>query len=200
MAFEEVVAGPLKVYIAPFGTAFPTLNEEPDASWTLIGTNGDMNYSEEGVTVSHSATYNKTRTAGAAGPIKAHLDNEDLMIRLTLIDITEEQYAVALNNQTVNATAAGVGTMGQTKMGLSRGVRPVAEFALVARGLSPKDETLPMQYCIPRCINESSPEVVHRKGVGAALALQLAALEDPSAASEQERFGYREVGTAPALP
>lgn len=199
MAFEEIVAGPLSVRIAPVGTAFPTLNETPSADWTLLGTNGDANYSDDGVEVMHEVTFNKVRTQAIA-PVKGLIESEDLMIRLTLVDISIEQYAVALNNNAVTTAAAGVGTMGQKRVGLSRGANTVQEFALIARGVSPEDATLPLQFCVPRVFNAANAQPVFRRGQPARLALSLEALHDPSAASEETRFGYFEYGTAPALP
>ena len=63
--------------------------------------------------------------------------------------------------------------------------------ALLARGLSPYNEALAMQYCVPRCFQSGAPAPVFRKGgTGAGLALTFEALEDLSAANAQERFGY----------
>ncbi|MEO0589116.1 MAG: hypothetical protein AAFZ11_01000 [Pseudomonadota bacterium] len=201
MAFEEIVAGPLSVYIAPVGTTFPTMDAAPSGDWALLGTNGDASYSEEGVEVMHDASFNKVRTAGAAGSVKALLDTEDFMLRLTLVDITLEEYARALNDNTVATTAAGSGTMGFKRAGLSRnaGKHAASEFALVARGISPEVETLPLQYCVPRVFNSANAQPVFRRGQPARLALSLEALHDPAASSASERFGYLQYGTAVAL-
>ncbi|MDZ4306982.1 hypothetical protein [Allopontixanthobacter sp.] len=185
----EIIGAPLTVWIAPVGEAFPLINVAPAGNWVKLGTNGDRNYSNDGVTVSHSKTYQKARPAGATGPIKAFLDEEDLMIRLVLWDITLEQYAYALNSNTVTTTAAGSGTAGFKKIGLSQSVGRTAEFALIARGLSPYDEAMAAQYEVPRCYDSGSAEPVYRKGQPAGLALELTALEDLEAASEDERFG-----------
>lgn len=198
MAFEEIIAGPLSIYIGAVGATFPTLDAAPNgATWTLVGTNGDKNYSEEGVQVQHNANFNKVRTAGAFGPVKALMNDEDLMIQITLVDASADEYARALGNAAA-ATAAGSGTMGFKKFGLSRGKTVVPEFALLARGNSPELSSLPMQFCVPRCYNEGNPQPIFRRGEPARLQLMLSALEDPTA-SAAERFGYVQMGTAAAL-
>lgn len=185
----EIIGAPFTVYIAPIGTTFPLINVVPAVAWIKLGTNGDRNYSNDGVTVSHAKTYQKVRPAGATGPVKAFLDEEDLMIRLTLWDMTLEQYAYALNSNTVGVTAAGVGTAGFKKIGLSQSVGKTKEFALLVRGPSPYDEAMSAQYEVPRCYDSGSAEPVFRNGAPAGLALELTALEDLGAASQQERFG-----------
>ncbi|MEL6485647.1 MAG: hypothetical protein AAFQ13_00690 [Pseudomonadota bacterium] len=189
----EIIGAPLVVYIAPTGTAFPEIATAPSGDWTLLGKRGDRSIAEEGVTVSHSKTYSNVRTAGASGPVKAFLESEDLMLRMTLLDLSIESYANALNGNTVTTVAAGSGTAGYKSVGLSQSVGRTQEFALLARGLSPEDETMNLQYEFPRVYESASPEPVFRKGgQGAALALSFMALEDLAAATPQERFGrYR---------
>lgn len=196
----EIVCAPLTLWVAEVGTAFPTIAAAPGSGWTKVGTNGDRSYESGGVTTTHRKTYDKIRTAGASGPVKANLSEEDLMFGLTLLDITLEQYQFALNGNTVSTVAPGSGTPGTKKIGLSESVGRTKEYALLARGLSPYDETLAMQYCIPRCFQSGSPAPVFRKGGGGAgLALSFEALEDLAASSEQERFGYILAAHLPAL-
>ena len=196
----EIIGAPLTLWLGPIGTAFPAVDAVPGAGWTKVGTNGDRNYEEGGVTTSHAKTFNKVRTAGASGPVKAFLSEEDLMFRVTLLDLTLEQYQLALNGNTVTTVAPGTGTVGTKKIGLSEDVGRTKEYALLARGLSPYNEALAMQFCIPRVYQSGAPEVVFRKGQPAGLALQFEALEDLTTATAQERFGYIIAGHLPALP
>lgn len=184
----EIVGAPLTLWLAPTGTAFPLVNAAPAGTWVLIGTNGTRNQSEDGVTVTHSQTLTKVRPGGATGPVKAFRTEEELMIKLTLWDITLEQYLVALNANTLTTTAAGVGTAGFKKLGLSRG-QTVKEYALLARGVSPYDEAMTAQYQVPRVYQSASPSVAYRKGVPAGIELEFTALEDLAAASNDVRFG-----------
>jgi hypothetical protein len=196
----EIIGAPLTLWVAPLGTAFPLINAAPAVAWTRLGTNGDRSYENGGITVSHSKTYSKVRTAGASGPVKAFLDEEDLMFRVTLLDLTLEQYANALNGNIVTTVAPGVGVQGTKRIGLSEDVGVTREYALLARGLSPYNELLSLQYEIPRCFQSGAPEVVFRKGQPAGLALTYEALENLSAATAQERFGVLRAAHLPALP
>lgn len=196
----EIIGAPLTVWIAPVGTVFPDITAAPAAAWIKLGTNGDRSYDEGGVTVTHGKSYNKVRPAGASGPVKAFLNEEDMMIGVNLMDVSLEQYRIALNNNTITTVAAGVGTPGTKKVGLSEDVGRTAEFALMARGLSPYNEALAMQYCVPRCYQSGAPSPQYRKGEPAILALQFEALEDLTASTAQERFGYILAATTAALP
>lgn len=184
----EIIGAPLTVWLGPVGTAFPLVNAEPSVSWVMVGTRGDRNYSGEGVTVAHQRTFQKARPAGATGPVKAWLDEEELMFRLVLWDISLEQYHRALSSNTLSTVAAGTGTAGYKKLGLSHGAG-VQEYALLARGVSPYDEAMVAQYEVPRCYQSGNPEPTYRKGVPSGLALEWTALEHLAASSSQERFG-----------
>lgn len=184
----EIIGAPFTLWVAETGTAFPAIDAAPGVGWTKIGTNGDRNYSEEGVTVAHSQSLNYARPAGATGPVKAFRTEEDLRISLTLWDLTLEQYANAMNGNPVETTAAGVGTAGFKEMGIYRGSQ-VREFALLLRGLSAYDPAFNAQYEVPRAVDAGSPEVQFSKGVPAGLAIEFMAMEDLNAATEAERFG-----------
>lgn len=184
----EIVGAPLTLWLAPVGTAFPLVNAAPAVTWVKIGTNGTRNQSEDGVTVTHSQSTNKVRPGGTTGPVKAFRTEEDMMIELTLWDVTLEQYRLALNSNPLTTTAAGVGTAGFKQVGLSSGLA-VREFALLARGVSPYDEAMTAQYQVPRCYQSDSPAIAFRKGVPAGIKLRFEALEDLSAVSDELRFG-----------
>jgi len=199
MSFFEIIGAPLTVWIAPAGTDFPTIAAAPASPWLRLGTNGDRNYDVAGVEVQHSKTYNKVRTAGATGPVTVFLDEEDVMFRLSLLDMTIEQYAHALNNNTVTTVAPAAGQPGHRAIGLSEDVGRTAQFALLARGLSPYNPALAMQYEIPRCFQSGAPNPIFRKGQPAALQLTYEALENASAVNPQQRLGVLRQAHLPAL-
>lgn len=176
-----VIGGPLVVYRAPVGTAFPALGAAPGAGWNLLGVNGNKSYSEDGVTVRHPQTVNRIRPAGSTGPIKAARTDEDFEIEFTLWDLTLEAYAQALSQQAV--TDAGTTRV----MGIYRGFS-IPESAVLIRGTSPYDDTLDAQYEIPRAYTEGAPEVAYVKGQPAGLQFLFVALVDPDA-PEGEEFG-----------
>jgi hypothetical protein len=186
----EILAQPFTAWIAAVGSAFPTVDEAPGGSWTKIGSSGDLNYTEDGVTISHEQTIEKFRPLGSTGARKAFRTEEDQMISFVLADMTLEQLKAALNGNSITTTAPGVGTAGTKKIGLSRGLE-VTEYALLLRSSqgSAYGDDFVMQYEVPRCYQNSNPEIVYVKGEPAGVQMEFVALEDPDAASADERFG-----------
>jgi len=185
----EVVAQPFTLWVAPVGTAFPDVDTAPNGSWTKIGTSGDLNYTEDGVTITHSQSVELWRALGSTGPRKAFRGEEELRIAMVLADVSLEQYKNALNGNTVTDTPAGVGTPGYREVGLSRGLN-ISEYALLVRGSgSPYGDSFAMQYEIPRAVEAGEPEVVYNKTEPAGLSLEFVALEDVNASDASERFG-----------
>lgn len=196
----EIIAAPFTLWWAPTGTAFPLIDAAPAVAWIKVGTSGDRSESEEGVTVAHGQEFNQVRTAGATGPVKAFRTEESLVVSLTLLDITLEQYRLSLNGNAVATTAAGVGTAGFRALNLYKGV-DVAAMALLVRGeVSGYGDGWRSQYEIPVCFQSGSPEPVFTKGEPAGLALEFTALEDPAAATADARFGRMIMQHAAALP
>jgi len=193
----EVLGAPFTVWAAPVGTAFPDVDAEPTSPWAKVGTSGDLNYFSEGVTVEHSQSMAFFRAAGDCGSRKAFRTEEDLKIRLTLADLTPEQYAHALNDNAITTVAAGVGVPGTKTIGLSRGTA-VATMALLVRGPSPEMADGVAQYEVPRAAQTGNPAPVFRNGEPAGLALEWTALVDTDAASADEYFGRLVVQTADA--
>lgn len=185
----EIIAQPYTLYLADVGSVFPSLDEEPGVSWLKVGTSGDRNYTEDGVTIAHDEKDEIFRALGSTGPMKAFRAEEDLKISLMLADLTLEQYAIILNGNTITTTPPGSGTVGYKKIGLSKGL-DVKQYALLARGPTASAYGNRMaQYEVPLCFQSAGQEVTFQKGTPAALALEFTALEDPNAASEDERFG-----------
>ena len=189
----EIVAQPFTLWVAAVAEAFPEIDEDPEAGWTKVGVSGDLNYTEDGVTITHSQTVEAWRALGSTGPRKAFRTEEELRIAMTLADLTLEAYTLALNYNTVTPVVADVDTGGYKSMGLSRGLDLPQRALLVRGGGSPYGagtvQTWNMQYEVPIAVQVSEPEVVFVKGEPAALALEFMALEDPAAASADERFG-----------
>lgn len=186
----EIIAAPFSVYIAAVGTAFPAIDAAPGAGWTLVGTSGDLNYLDEGVIVEHSQSQNLFRALGDCGSRKVFRTEEDLKVRLSLADVSLEQYRIAINRNTVTTTPAALGTGGFRTLPLSRNF-PVDTVALLVRGpgVSPYGSDWNMQYEVPRAAQTGNPTVIYRKGEPAALALEWTALVDAAAAIPEERFG-----------
>lgn len=198
----EILASPFEVYLAPAGSSFPDVDEDPTSSpydFTLLGTNGADNQGDEGVTAEHQQTINYFRGGKATGPIKAWRTEEGLLISIILHDVSAETYGKALNNAEVTDTPPGSGTPGTRAINLHQGVN-VATHALLARSLSGSayGDELVQQYQVPKVVQQGQPSVVYRKGQPAGVQFQFMAMEDLDAASEAERFGQLVVQDAAA--
>lgn len=195
----EIIAQPFELWVAPLGTAFPNVGNTPSSPWTLIGTSGSLNYDDDGVTVSHEQKVETWRALGSTGPRKAFRTEEDMSIALKLCDISLEQYRRVMNDNTVTTTAAGTSTAGQKKLGMSRGLE-VKQFALLVRGTNASAYGYGnAQYEVPVAIQAGKPKPKFMKGKPATLDLEYQVLEDPAAASEDERFGRLVVQVSAAI-
>lgn len=181
----QLISGPIEVYVAPVGESMPAIGTEPPGgNWTLIGTNGAKEYSDDGVTIVQPQTVEDFRGLGNTGPYKSFRTEEDLQVRFTLHDMTLEEYARALNFATV-ATDSDDKTVD-----LYRG-QEVAYMAMLIRGedKGPYGSSYNIQWEIPRVREDSSPELVFSKGAPVGYELSFMAMIDLNAASESEQFG-----------
>lgn len=186
----EIVAQPFTLWLASVGTTFPLIDVAPSGSWVKVGTSGELNYTEKGVTVAHQQKVKLFSALGSVGPRKAFRTEEGVKITLTLVDITLEQYQNALDYNNVTTTVAVTGFAGFKKVGLSRSF-DVSQKALLVRGIgaSPYASGMNVQYEVPICVQASEPTVTYMKGDPAGLELEFIALEDASAANVDERLG-----------
>lgn len=183
----EIIAAPFTLWFADTGTTFPLIDAAPAVAWTKVGTSGDLNYKRDGVTIQHPRSFARFRALGDIGSRKIFITEEDLIVKIMLADVTLEQYALALNHNSVTTVAPG-GEAGYRKIGLSHG-STITQKALLVRGPSPYDEDLNLQFEIPIAVQAGSPEVVFRLDEPAGLSLEWSALVDTSASTTAERFG-----------
>lgn len=202
--YEVLATGAVDVYVAPVGSAFPDLQEDPTTAspdaWTLVGSSGNLNYdSDAGIKVSHSQSLKPWMGLGSVGTRKIFRSSEEQKVAVTLVDITLEQYKHAINSNTVTTVAGTPGTPGtdpdvtsHRKIGLSRGFS-VATVALLikvrASGYGDGTPEWTSQYEIPLAAQSGNPEPVFKKDTPVMLALEWTTLVDPNAASEDEQFG-----------
>ncbi len=185
----EIIAAPVVVYQAVVGEAFPLIDAAVAGNWAQIGTSGDRNITEDGITVAHPDEVEMFYSVGGTGPQKVFRVREGFMCRFELADITLEMYRHILNDNSVTDTPASSGVAGIREVDIYRGVG-VSQVALLIRGLfSAYGDTFNSQFQIPNCFQTGSPEPVFRKGVPAALAFEFTAIEDPLAATAADRFG-----------
>lgn len=184
----EIIGAPYEIWVAPVGTPFPTLDEEPANPWFLLGTSGDLNYTDKGVTVTLKQKVETFRPAGSTVSRKAFRTEEDLSIAVEIADVSLEQYSIAMNSNAVTSPITQAPAISGVKsMGLTRGV-DVAQLALIARGHSPYGPWQ-AQYQIPVVVASGDPKVSYTKGKPAGLDLEFMAMGDPDAASDDEQYG-----------
>jgi hypothetical protein len=195
----EIISAPIVAWLAPLGSAFPDLADLPLSPWVKLGTSGDLNYMDDGVTVDHSETNKIFRALGDGGPRKVFPDEQNLVFSLVLADAKLEQIKLAFNGNTVTTVAPGAGTAGYKKIGLTRTV-PKTHYALLLRttGISPEGDGWNMQYEIPIVTHTGSPKPVYRRSDPVGYAIELTALVDFSATDPTERFGRLLVQSADA--
>ncbi len=196
----EIINGPLTIYTAPVGEAFPLIDVAPGGNWEIVGTSGAANYDEDGVVVNMAQEIEKIRMLGRTGVMKANRTEEDLEFTVTIHDWTLEQLALIFNGNTVAETAPGSGTEGFKTLPLSRNLA-VTEFAVLVRGKSAyDDDNFNMQFAVPKAYVSSSAEATFEKGPTAGYEVAFTALEDPGAATPEERYGNLISANSAALP
>lgn len=181
-----VMVGPADIYLAPVGTAFPTVAAAPSGSWTLLGTGGKNTQREGGVKIMMSHSPNEYRTEGFTAPIKLGRSQESLKISFECVDMSPSVLAIALRGETVTAESSSVDSIA-----LYRG-DVITEYALLARMISPLNtagNTFKAQFQIPRCAQTGSPSPVFAKGQMTGAAFEFTALVDLTAATEDLALG-----------
>jgi hypothetical protein len=164
-------------YIAPVGSAFPNLDTPVTAApWTTIGTAGSRSYIDAGVTVSHPQTIGTFVPGGSTAIRKAWRQTEELTVVFSLADLSPSQYALQLNNATVNSTVQTTGIPGDQHFEVMRGVL-INSFALLVRGVSPFQEAYSAQYEISAAYNAGNAAPVFSKQGPAVLAVEWHAYE-----------------------
>jgi len=187
--FSQLV-GPLDVYIAPnTGTAEskPDVDTTPAGNWVEFGkTDGDQS-------ISHPQTLEYFRDNSSPAARKAARAEEDVIVTLTLVDLTLEHYARVIGDVSDVSSAAGPPAI--KKLPLKRGF-DLTEYSLLLRGEahSPYGD-FPAQYYIPRCVIDGEPEAVFGKGARPGLEVELHVLEDGNQSSGDE-LGWLEAQTS----
>lgn len=176
----EIVVTPLELFVAPYGSAFPEIDEETNefgAEWVKIGTSGTKSESEAGVTLSHNQTLSSFTSAGSTTKRKVWRTDETVQFALEIADLTPAQYAIALNDATITTVPATSEAPGTKSISLLQGI-DVSLFALVARGVSPLGDELVAQYQAASVVQVANPAPKFApKGGPALLALQFEAIE-----------------------
>tara|TARA_Y100000310_G_scaffold47500_2_gene44070 strand:- start:11637 stop:12218 length:582 start_codon:yes stop_codon:yes gene_type:complete len=190
---REIVVGPLTIWLAAAVEAEDDVDGTPGGNWAQLGTSGDENYTEDGVTVTHSQTTRESRVAGATGPVKVNRTEEALMIALTLMDMNLAQLTKLFNNSAKSTD----NSPNIDFLGMRRGP-DVTLYSLIAKGagLSPSG-AFPIQLYVPRCYQSADALApVFGKNADVGYAAEFSALEYSSAGTAEQRFGRWVVQTS----
>lgn len=173
----EILAAPFTAYLASANTAEPT-DLTSTSGYTLIGTNGNANYDEDGVHLKHADKQSDFRGLGKTGVLKTWRQEEDLSVEFTVYDMTVENYAKALNNLAVTTIGASGGVTAAKSTPMLQGY-DVALFALLLRSsYNALGDSFVTQYWIPVVAQAATPEPVFKKGEPAGLKFEFKALQD----------------------
>lgn len=177
----EIIAAPFTIYLAATGTAFPDVSQTPSGSWVVLGTNGNLNYADSGIKVTHNQTIVEFTPVGSTGPTKAFRTEEGLSFSMELVDVSATHYSKILNGVSVTTQASGGGNSGYSQFELYQDYT-VQQFACLLRssGDSAGGTGFNTQYQLPRMYQSANPEPVWKKGDPATLAIEWTALRDSS--------------------
>jgi len=172
----ELVNGPVTIYYAAVGTAAPNVAVDPDGSWSTLGTNGDKNYGDDGVTLTPSRDYAYQMVLGSTAPQKAFLQEQGYTVNVPLVDMTAETMARIMNGAAVSDMAASSGEGGHRSFDLMIS-DDVSELAILIRGKSPYADDMSAQHWIPRCHVSDVGDYGYIKGEAATYDVEFTALE-----------------------
>lgn len=172
----EIINGPLELYWAPVGEAFPAVNAAPAGAWTLIGSSGSVNYHEDGVSLAFDKSFEVFRGLGNTYPLKTFITETDAFARVRMVDLTLAQFRLAFNN---NAVTVDAGPPAIEHMDLDVG-SDLVEMALLVRGegKSPQFATGNVQFELNRVVNTGSHEMTFSKGEPAGVDLEFRIMLD----------------------
>lgn len=176
----EIICSPYTVFAAPVATAMPKVDATNAAvvsgGWTQVGTSGNKNYSDTGVTVTHTQTVSTFIPAGSTTVRKAWRVDEGLTIGFELADLSAAQYALIIDNVTVTPQVATTGLAADSHFEVMRGVQ-VNQYALLVRGISPFNESYTAQYEVAAAFQMGNPAPRFSKQGPALLVVEFHAYE-----------------------
>ena len=187
----EILTGVGRLYIATPGTTFPDVDDTPPATWR------DLGVTQDGISVKLDEKVNEVYVDQETAPLKASRSEETLVIEATLAEATLENLADVLG-QSVTDTPAASGVAGTRKSRLYRG-GVVKTFAFLFRGFSAYGE-YPAQYELPYGYISGSVELKQAKDDNQKIKIEIHALLDPLASTDEDKFGHLVMQDAAALP
>lgn len=174
----EIVNGPLSLYWAPVGEAYPAVDATPAGNWVLVGSSGDQNYTEDGVVVTIEDEKNLWTPLGSAVPTAAFRTAQSIMVGLTMADMTMANLRVGWNLLAVTNDAGPPITQA---LSLDFTLT-LNDMALLVRGTSKSAELAGgnLQFEINRAVEMAVHAMSFVKGEPVGLELEFTALRDSS--------------------
>ena len=97
------------IYTAPEGTLAPEISLTPPNTWSLLGTNGARSISDDGLSVTIEETIESQRSLGSTGVQKLFRTEEDVMLGISLLDVTVETFSIAMSGLPVTQVPPAAG-------------------------------------------------------------------------------------------
>ncbi len=154
----------------------------PAGNWALIGSSGDENYHEDGVSITVGQEIVTWTPFGLSLPLEAFRTNESIVVGVRIADLTLEEMRHAFNQATVTTDA---GPPAISSIPLYRGPGKLAEMALLIRGTgkSPYAAAVNIQWEINRAVHTNAPEFLFSKAEPVAPTLEFTVLYDQTNAT-----------------
>lgn len=175
------------VYLAPYGTAEPTVNTTPGSPWVELGaTDGDQ-------TIVKEAPLEYYYDNKHQGPVTSHRPQEDLFFRATLVALTLEDLARLISSVGNVTSASGPPA---TKTLPFKAGEDATEYAVLVKGVADSPYgNYPGQHYFPRGVFEGEFERVRSKTDRDAVEFEYHVLEDDLQTAGKE-MGWSTVQTS----
>ena len=198
MAYESILAGPLRMFLANEGTVRPTGPPQgvdpksfgvvgspgvgamyPGTDWKLFA---DEFYDEEGLGFDFTETINYTRILNKTLPVVAHRSEEDFSISVGVKDMSLETVALIMNDSTITPHAATGTADGYLVFELTRG-HVVSTHSLLVIGDAPYEDSKgqqKLQFHFPLIVFEGPESFQMMLGDPAVLNVTFKILDHPT--------------------
>ena len=167
--FGEVIAGPIQIYQAPFGTAepLPPTDTPPSPPWLLVGgtqaSDDVQTYSKDGLNIAMTDEREEVEVMNELYPIDEFITSARQKFEVKLRDMTIETLALLLGNPAVQ-TGPTATAKGYKRVSTQKTFRP-PKFAILVVGFTPYNALegeVGMNYWAPR-VTFKGPGAFDRK-------------------------------------
>lgn len=196
MAFEYVLVGSGRLWIAPLGTTVPTPDQIPSQASVLWRELGEF---DGGVKAMWNQKTDKHRVDNYSGIIKATVSEEDTIYETKCAKLTLENLSSLTQQESVTQVPAAAGARGYKTMNIARQLGVVPEFAFIFD--STNSPYLPgelLRFIVPRAFVDGNQQFEFTKDKKTLLPCQFTAMWDTSQNVGRE-LGYAQAVNQAAL-